>query len=334
MTSSQLGETTPSSPPPPDSQDQDESSRPRRGRTLLIGLVAFIVIAGLGGLGGYQTAIADRVAAATLETAVEISKQFLRAQQDYVDGNYDVARDRIEYVISKDPGYPGAEALLTQILIASQSTATPTVAPTPTLTPTADLRDIQQIFESAQRNRVDEHWDLMLENLDSIRKLDPTYRSIEIDGLYYVAYRERGIYRIQVEGNLEGGIFDLDRAMLFGPLDVEAQNYREWASWYITGASFWDLDWSQVVTYFGDIVLSVPNLRDTSGFTASDRLATAQVEYSFDLILQGDLLLSQKEWCEADEAYQQANLYAPLDPTAQPTAQFASEKCRLEESDN
>lgn len=332
MTNTHLDETAPS--PVDTNHPEHNESGPRWGRNLLYGFLIFIAIAAIGGFGGYRTAVADRVAAATLETAVEISKQFLRAQQDYADGNFEVARDRIEYVIQKDPAYPGAEELLTQILIAAQSTATPTIAPTPTLTPTPDLRDIEQIFAAAQALRLDRNWDAMLENLDTIRKQNPTYRSIEVDGLYYVAYRERGISRIQVEGNLEGGIFDLDRAELFGPLDVEARNYREWASWYITGASFWDLDWSQVVTYFGYVVPSVPNLRDSGGFTATDRLATAQVEYSYDLILQGDLLLGQRAWCEANDAYRQAGQYAPLDPTAQPTADYAASKCELDQTED
>jgi tetratricopeptide (TPR) repeat protein len=333
MANSSLDQTTPSQIAP---DSEPEGTPPRRtlGRGIILGIVVFLVIVGLGAAGGYQSGIRNRVTQATLQTAIEVINQYERARQDFASGNYEAARQRVEYVIQKNPGYPGAQELLTQILIAMQSTATPTLAPTPTLSPTPDLRGVEEMYQTALSLRNNKDWSSLLNTLDAIRKADPSYRTVEVDGLYYTGFRGRGIYRIQVEGNLEGGIFDLNRAEAFGPLDIEAQNYRQWAEWYITGASFWELDWSQVVTYFGYVVAGVPNLSDSTGFSSSSRLATAQVEYSYDLILQADLLLGQRSWCEANDLYIQAGQYAPIDPTVQPTAEFAYTKCQLDQEDD
>lgn len=326
MANPNLAETSPSS-----------NSEPRGrqiGRGVIIGIIVFLLVAGLGALAGYQSGVSNRVAEATLQIAIEVINQFERARAEFESGQCEVARQRIEYVVQKNPDYPGATELLSNILICMQSTATPTAVPTPTLTPTPDLRGVEELYQQALSLRDNRNWDLLLETLDSLRQQQPDYRAIEVDGLYFIAFRSRGIFRIQNEGNLEGGIFDLNRAQRFGPLDVEAQNYRQWAEWYLTGTSFWELRWDEVITYMGYVVPGAPNLRDASGFTASARMATAQVEYSMVLILEANSLLDNREWCSANDRYSLASQYAPLNPTAQPYAEEAALRCQEEQEEN
>jgi hypothetical protein len=147
-----------------------------------------------------------------------------------------------------------------------------------------------------------------------IRKTDAGYEALEIDRMYYLAYRNRGVYRISVEGNLEGGIFDINRAELFGPIDIEAANWRQWAEWYLTGASFWGLDWEQVVEYFQLVAPVAPNLSDSSYFTAQSRLATAQAYLAEDYIFQARMQYSQGRYCQAYDSYSMAMIYVELSP--------------------
>jgi hypothetical protein len=63
--------------------------------------------------------------------------------------------------------------------------------------------------------------------------------------MYYFALRNHGYDLITKEGNLEGGIYHLTLAERFGPLDNTANGLREGARIYITGASFWELNWEQ-----------------------------------------------------------------------------------------
>jgi hypothetical protein len=151
--------------------------------------------------------------------------------------------------------------------------------------------------------------------------------AVEVDGLYYLAYRNRGMHRIQVEGNLEGGIFDLNRAELFGPIDIEASNFREWSEWYLTGVSFWDLDWEQAVSYFSMVAPSAPNLSDSSFFTASARLATAQVNYGVYLVDRGRLLFSNKNYCDAYDLFHAAEQYVLLTENSLEKMQKAEFEC-------
>ena len=83
--------------------------------------------------------------------------------------------------------------------------------------------------------------------MDSLRKKDPAYKAIALDGMYYVSLRNRGILKIGGDGNLEGGMYDLARAEVFGPLDREADAWRSWARLYVSGARFWDINWPQVI---------------------------------------------------------------------------------------
>jgi hypothetical protein len=69
--------------------------------------------------------------------------------------------------------------------------------------------------------------------------------------MYYIALRYRGVQKIIYEGNLEGGMYDLSLTESFGPLDHEANGFRNWARMYVSGASFWEIDWERVLSFFG-----------------------------------------------------------------------------------
>ena len=93
--------------------------------------------------------------------------------------------------------------------------------------------------------------------------------------MLYVALRNRGVEKISKQADLEGGIYDLALAERFGPLDLDARGWREWSQWYIRGASFWEVDWAKSISYFSQVAPIAPNLRDASGWTASDRYRIA-----------------------------------------------------------
>ncbi len=65
----------------------------------------------------------------------------------------------------------------------------------------------------------------------------------------------------------------------------------------MTGASFWEVDWNQVVYYFGDIYnLGMPDLTD--GFMS------VRERYRIGLIHLGDQLLAAGDPCAAKEKYE------------------------------
>lgn len=283
-------------------------------RIVLLGLLAVLVLGALGALGGYLTALSDRQENEARIVSTEVADQFLLGLIAYERGNYEVARQHFEYILKIEPDNTAAAEKLTDTLLKLNETdALPTALPTATLTPTPDTRSQDELYNFALAYRDEEEWTALLETLDTLRAKNPEFKTVEIDGLYYLAYRNRGLYRIQVEGNLEGGIFDLNRAELFGYLDAEASNYRTWAARYITGASFWEINWQEVINYFSPLALSAPYLSDSNYFTAQDRLATAQVEIQYDTLASARNRYLQKDWCEAYDLYNQASAYLQLE---------------------
>lgn len=284
-------------------------------------LLAIVLVLGISALLGYRQGIQQRTALEQGQTQLAVAEQFELGLQDMEAGRYEVARQRFEYVINLDPNYPGITDKLAEVLIILNATATPTPAPLPTAveaTPTPDLRADEELFSQAETHLANEEWDLAIQTLEQLRKNNPSYRSVDIDGMLYIALRHRGIKKIGL-GNLEGGIYDLTLAERFGVLDTEADSWRVWARQYITGASYWDVNWPKAIEYFEQIVATTPNLHDSTGWSASQRYVDALVNYAESLELNA-------QWCEADEIYQKAFEYTG-DPKYQEQLQQAQQQC-------
>ncbi len=296
--------------------------RKRRGWLWIGGaLLAIVLVLGISALWGYQQGIQQRTAMEQSQTQLAVAEQFELGVRDLEAGRYEVARQRFEYVINLAPDYPGVTDKLAEVLIILNATATPTPAPLPTAvepTPTPDLRADEELFSQAETHLANEEWDLAIQTLEQLRKNNPDYRSVDIDGMLYIALRQRGIKKISL-GNLEGGIYDLTLAERFGVLDTEADSWRVWARQYITGASYWDVNWPKAIEYFEQIAATTPNLHDGTGWSASQRYVDALVGYAESLELNA-------QWCEADEIYQKAFEYTG-DPKFQEQLQQAQQNC-------
>jgi len=71
------------------------------GVVLFGGLIAFAVVA--GALAGYQSGTQSQNATATMLSASSLGEQFELALSDMNEGRYEVAYQRLEYVIAQDP---------------------------------------------------------------------------------------------------------------------------------------------------------------------------------------------------------------------------------------
>lgn len=315
----------------PETLDQDNQPEKERRpvvRILLLGLLAVIILGALGALGGYLTALSDRQQNQASIISTEVSDQLLLGLIAYEHGQFEVARQHFEYILKIDPGNKAAAGKLTETLLKlGESNELPTSAPTLTVTPTPDTRNQEELYNAALSYRDQQNWSALLDTLDTLRVKDPNFNPVQVDGMYYLAYRNRGMHRIQVEGNLEGGIFDLNRAEIFGYLDAQAANYRTWAARYITGLSFWGVDWQEVINYFSPLAISAPNLSDSNYFTAQDRLATAQVEINFESLNKARIRYQQKDWCEAYDLFNQASAVIQLEAPDLQRFEDAKNKC-------
>lgn len=285
---------------------------------LVVSILGFSLL--LGSILGVRSGIREHRSLSTMSLGSSMKEQFDLAIQDMTEGRFEVAQQRFEYILQKEPAYPGAAEKLAEVMVVVYATATPTAIPaTTTATPTPDTRPLTDQFESARASLVQQSWNSVIELLSALRKADVTFQPARIDGMLYIALRYRGLDKIWKEGNLEGGIYDLALANKFGPLDVQSNSARELARLYIIGSSFWEVYPEQAIQYFSQVAAAAPGLRDISGWTAAERYREVLIQY-------GDQLFANKDWCRAQEQYQLAlNLRA--DEALQVTLQNATLQC-------
>jgi hypothetical protein len=180
------------------------------------------------------------------------------------------------------------------------------------------MRGVEEIFSNIQNLMRNQDWDNAILSIDALRGNDITYRAVDLDGFYYEALRQRGVKKI-LNTSLEGGIYDLALAERFGPLDKDAESYRNWARLYMTGVSFWDLDWTQVLDYFGQIYPYLPNLRDSANMTSVERYRQAAIHL-------GETSVVNEDWCGGRDYYKLA-MDAVNDPRIAPTATRVAYVC-------
>lgn len=281
---------------------------------------AILIISMLGALRGYQDGMNAYKKWEASEITQRIQEQYQLGVQDFEAGRFDLARQRFEYVMAHAPGYPGVADKLVEVIQILSATATFTpLPPTPSTTPTRDLRPVEELFSQAQSYFDNSDWNGVLETLVALRKEDIFYRVVEVDRLIFLSLRNRGINKIQLESNLEGGMYDLALAERFGPLDAEAVTYRNLARLYVIGSSFWEVHPEQAVYYFGQVASAAPYLRDASGWTARERYRAVLLQYGDQLVRNGD-------WCNAQTQYALATSIR-TDLTIEVTATYVGVQC-------
>jgi tetratricopeptide (TPR) repeat protein len=311
-----LGGTQPSQPYQEGDTQPIKVKKPSRWKSLLTGVLGFLILIGLGGFGGYGSGVKARVNAEDAILTQQLSEQFSFALVDIQFGRYENARQRLEYIIQKDPNFPGAQEKLTEVLVLS-NVPTPTAAPTFTATP--DFSGAESAYARTQELIRAQDWNNALTALDTIRKLDPTYKTAQVDGMYYFALRNKGYDLITKEGNLEGGIYYITLAERFGPLDNSAKGLRDGARAYMVGASFWELDWEQAANNFATVAAGWPSMWDGT-MTAGQRYFIASVRFA-------DELYTQQNFCAAYDQYQKAASSGTLDGTAAAQSAQAYTNC-------
>lgn len=302
----------------------------RRSGWVITTIILVVVVLVAATATGVALGINDRVSLAENQAAPRIQSQLTSARLDIEEGRYEIALSRLDWILDEMAEFLSDEELAeigelysqTLVLLASVVTPTPQPSPTPEepeFTPTPDLRGAEDLFNTARQLMAERAWDDAIQTMQALRQMDLTFRTVQVDGMLYIALRNRGIQKILADGSLEPGIYDLTLAERFAPLDSRAEGLRTWTRLYLTGASFWDVDWGQVVFYFEQVYPHLPNLRDGTFMTATDRFRIGAIEYASQLALAG-------EYCLAQEYFQRA-LAIMDDPVVQPTAQWVAEEC-------
>lgn len=227
--------------------------RPRRRWIWIAAPALVLIMLAVSILTGYYQGLAEREQASVENAAQVAQDQFDKGLEDLLAGNYALAQQRFEYVLSLDPQFPGASDFLNQALAAMNqptATASPLASPTPTETP--DFSSFEGMFGSAQSAFAREDWDTALEILIRLRGEDPEYRLAEVNQMMDVALRNRGMQKL-FAGDLEQGIYDLNLSERFSALDGQAASWRRSAAFYIFADSYFGLDWPLATEYFAQV---------------------------------------------------------------------------------
>lgn len=307
-------------------QNNDSNTNTKRKKSwwVLLLILTIILIITTGIIIGYQQGIRKRL---NYEDSIKLSlaaEQYQLGLIDLEQERYEMAKDRFEYVISLVPDYPGVaekmkDALLNLYVIATPLPVSTSTVAAPTQTPIPDFRGEEELYASILDMVNLKMWDEAINTMDTLRQKNLDYRAVDVDGLYYIALRNRGVEKILYEGSLEPGIYDLSLAERFAPLDTDADGYRNWARLYLTGASYWDVNWGQVVYYFSQVQPAFPYLYDGSGMTSTER-------YRIGLARYGDQLVMTRESCQAIEYYQ-LSLNFKEDPEVRAALEIAITRC-------
>ena len=89
----------------------------RRGRTLLLSALGLIAILALAIFGGYRSGISVRENTQSAALMEQLAEQYQYALVDIEFGRYEIARQRLDFIIEKNPSFPGAQDTLTDVLV-------------------------------------------------------------------------------------------------------------------------------------------------------------------------------------------------------------------------
>ena len=285
----------------------------KRGKWIWLGLLGVLVIVLIGSALGYGTAMRARKIEAENQRLLQATTQFELGKADQEAGRYEIARKRFEYVLNIYPDFPGIDEKLVEIGLALAQNPGGVVATTPqpvgtpgnviTPVPTKDTRSVSILVNQAEAQLKAKDWDGLYTTLSTIREIDPEYNALNVDGMLYLALRNRGIRQVQA-GNLEPGMYSFSLAKQLAPIDTDAESYRTWARLYLNAGSNWVANWQKAVEGFAYLYPLVPQLRDSSGITVTQRYARALIGY-------GDTLQLSYDYCGAASSYSQAlSIYA------------------------
>jgi tetratricopeptide (TPR) repeat protein len=270
---------------PPSGVIEPSKGDTRRRRWIWYVLIYILVVAVVGTVAFLQ-------GRSTLQTREQdqitqfLQEQFELGIEDLNSGQYELARQRFEAIARYDPSFPGVQEILIEIyVILNVPTITPTFEPTPTPDPSPP----EELFAHAQTALTEGDWTMVINKLLALRSKDPTYRSVEADGMMYIALRNRGMDLI-AQGLMEEGLYDLSLAERFGPLDREAGYRRTLAQQYLFANSYFGLNWERAANLFETLC--------AQGATIDSCYKFGEAAWYY-----GDQLMSASDPCAAMEQY-------------------------------
>lgn len=265
---------------------------------LAVMLGIYVLAAYLGWQSGQQ--LRAEVARAEIERQLEL------AEEDIGRENYRLALRRLEWVLEQIPDHSDALALQSQ---ASEALAAPTVptprpSPTPNATSTTTAASLDEdaagdeAEAEAELRRLralisEEEWEEAIPAVLAFQRKYPSYQRRETDEMLFEVYVRHGEALLYTQ-KVEQGLYYLEQAEALGLLPVEVSDQRQWAELYLSGISFYGVNWDVAIFYFRDLCLAAPFFHD-----ACQKLEAA-------LLARAEQFAAIQEWCPAEPLFAEA----------------------------
>ena len=279
----------------------------------LFAILAIVVSISVMAYCGYRAGVKQRAAAAATEVANEVQMQYSLAIQDMQIGQPGVALQRLEYILKVNPDYPGAADLLAKAREDTNVVGLRTAHPTEVLQRDEDRISAEERFKLLVLSYQRRDWSETVQRASDLKVTDVDHRSETVDSMLFVSLRSRGIERID-SGLLELGMTDLEHSEQIMSLDNVALQRRRWASLYLAGMAFWELNWQLVIENFSVLNEIAPNFQG-----ARSLLREAHISY-------GNELLQAQESCLAKEQFGAAQKIA-VDSKTEEQLSEAEKQC-------
>ncbi|OGO07420.1 MAG: hypothetical protein A3K46_01930 [Chloroflexi bacterium RBG_13_60_9] len=294
-------------------------ARKRRINLIWVFLGALLLIVAAGSVAGYfagQQLHAERQQSEILAFDLE---QFQLAKTDIAAGQYRRAVERLESILKNEPDFTEAEDLKAQALAAMNATPTPFPTSTPVPSPTPDAPRAEQLLARAAQQFTDKNYFEMIGTLLTLKVEIPAYQPERVDGLLWVALRYNGVHLIKETNRLTEGMYYLDLAANYAPLDSEAQAQIKFATDFLavyqSAYYYRNKDIEVSLGYFRQAVSIRPYYSDT-----------LIADYADILVQNGDALVNENA-CGAWWYYDQALLQVPGYEPAVKGWDYAKENC-------
>jgi tetratricopeptide (TPR) repeat protein len=282
---------------PVETTDINSNNPPiRRVRRLWIVLAAILIVVILGGAAGYFSGQSLHSQKAQALAHTRDTEQYNLALADIEAGRFKVAISRLSNILQNEPDFPGALEKQQQALAAINATPTPLPTETPIPSPTPDVSRAEQLLNQAEQQFTDKDYPGMITTLLTLKTTVPGYEPVRVDGLIWTALRYNGVHLIKDTNRLTEGLYYLDLAANYAPLDKDASVQADFANLFLglyQNAYYYEtLDIEKSMNYFAQVVgmrpyytdrlikdygdIVIANGKDSKGPCAAQELYLAQ----------------------------------------------------------
>jgi tetratricopeptide (TPR) repeat protein len=257
------------------------------------GIFICVILAAItiSGVGGYFAGERDRALTATASRVADVGTQYAISLSDLQSGNYSMAAQRLQWVMTAQPDYPGGADALAQ----AHAGLNQTEAPVSTIAPSAG-QGAESLFNEAQGFYNAQKWANAITRLQDVQSTDATYRPDEVKAMLYTSLVTLGLQYLRdvSSDHLEEGVGLLGQAEKIKPLDDQAGGERNLARLYQTGRTYDGINWQIAINNYEAIYAIAPNYRDVK-----KRLLNSYTKFADQLVLLGG-------HCDAAALYEHA----------------------------